>query len=951
MHHHPAITAILGPTNTGKTWYAIERMQGYARGMIGFPLRLLARENYDRLVAKHGPSSVALITGEEKIIPAHARFYCCTVEAMPVSESFEFVAIDEIQLSADPDRGHIFTDRLLYCRGTQETMFLGAETMQAIIKKLVRDVRFETRPRLSTLSYTGFTKLTRLPKRSAIVAFSMDDVYSHADLIRRQKGGAAIVMGALSPRTRNAQVDMYQSGEVDHIVATDAIGMGLNMDIRHVALAATRKFDGRQARYLRDDELAQIAGRAGRHTRDGSFGVTGYIGELSEDTVAAIENHVFPPVEAVIWRNAKLDYSSPKMLLKSLELKPSQDVFERGRAADDVTALQDMLTRDDVMARATNPAAVRLLWEVCQIPDFRKVLSDDHHEFAAKLFNDIESEGRINPNWMEEQIMQFDNADGDVDTLMSRLAHIRTWTYLANKNNWIDNATRWQRKTRDIEDNLSDALHHALIKRFVDKRNSLFSDLNGESKELLAGVKNDGTVIVEGLEIGYLLGLRFKAHETLLSEKGGRNKKIVNAAMRALRPEIHRRLYRMVNWMNVGLDTGRFSLAEDGQICWQDNKTNPLPGEAVATISKGNAQLTPEVKLIGTDLLEEGQKAALKSTIESWLHAHIKQVLAPIFNLMDEEGEGKLEGAARGIGYQLYENLGVIHRSEIENLIPDLTTDQRTALRRKRVKLGPILVFMPELVKPAAVNMRALLWGLWHEKDLPMSRPADGRVSVTVDPKEVDRNYFRSIGYPVFGNKAIRIDMLDRVITDIYDSSKNWQFQAKHSYMEWLGCGEEDLYGILESMGFKRKKDDDSGKEPVKANTEPDIPAPQEPTPSPAPTETPVPQEPDPIQPPMPTEAPVPDQPTEIPAPEPDNPNQSAADNDKPALATFWLKKGKISDRPKPKHHQKSAQAKKPNRKDKRQSSKPSVKTYTAAPKKDEIDDDSPFSVLKQLQK
>lgn len=943
---------MLGPTNTGKTWYALERMQGHNRGMIGFPLRLLARENYDRLVLKHGKSSVALITGEEKIIPNNARFYCCTVEAMPVSERFDFVAIDEIQLAADPDRGHIFTDRLLYCRGVKETLFLGAETMQNVIKALVKDVRFETRPRLSTLTYTGFTKLTRLPKRSAVVAFSVDDVYQHADLIRRQKGGAAIVMGALSPRTRNAQVAMYQSGEVDHIVATDAIGMGLNMDIRHVALAATRKFDGKHARYLRDDELAQIAGRAGRHTKDGTFGVTGFIQDLPPEIVAAIENHTFAPIEEICWRNSKLDFSTPKMLVKSLEQKPIDEWLTKGRAAEDITALQDMLTRDDVMARSTNPAAVRLLWEVCQIPDFRKVLSDTHHEFAARLFDDIVTNGIINADWMEEQILRFDNTDGDVDTLMTRLAHIRTWTYLANKPEWVENATSWQGKTREIEDNLSDALHQALIKRFVDRRNSLFSDALDGEKELLAGVKNNGTVVVEGQDIGYLRGLRFTAHETLLADKGNRTKKIVNAAYRALRPEIQRRLNRMVNWNGVGENSGRFTLGEDGQIFWQENKTNPLPGEAVANIQKGQSQLTPDIKIINSDLLEDSQKATLKSTIEGWLHAHVKEILAPLFHLMDDTDEHKLEGSAKGIGYQLYENLGVIHRSEIENLVPDLTTEQRTALRRKRVKMGPILVFMPELVKPAAVNMRALLWGLWNGKNLPMGRPADGRVSVTIDPKDTDRNYFRSIGYPVFGSKAIRIDMLDRVITDIYDSSKEWQFQAKHSYMEWLGCGEEDLYGILESMGFRRKKEEDDKPMQAELNNPTEIPAPTEPTPVPnnEPVETPAPSEPTPVPNEEPSETPVPSEPTPAPMPHPDEAPQPK--NEKPVLATFWLKKGKISDRPASKRpYQKANNDKKPYKKDTKKPVKQKTNSYSAKPKAFEVDDDSPFAILKQLKK
>ncbi len=905
--NYGTITAVLGPTNTGKTWMALEKMQSYNRGMIGFPLRLLARENYEKLVEKHGRSSVALITGEEKIIPNNARFYCCTVEAMPVSETFDFVAIDEIQLCADPDRGHIFTDRLLNCRGTRETLFLGAETMQLVIKALVRNVHFETRPRLSTLTYQGFKKLTRLPKRSAVVAFSVDDVYAHADLIRRQKGGTAIVMGALSPRTRNAQVDMYQSGEVDYIVATDAIGMGLNMDIRHVALAAARKYDGKSARHLRPDELAQIAGRAGRHMRDGTFGVTGHMRDLTPDMVSAIENHNFTSLDQVCWRNSRLNFDTPKMLLKSLEEKPSHDMLMRGRDADDMIALTDMITRDDVMARATNPAATRLLWDVCQIPDFRKVLSDDHHEFAARIFDFICDDGRIPEDWMEKRISQFNNDNGDVDTLMTRLAHIRTWTYLTHKAEWLDNAVSWQDMTRDIEDKLSDALHQALIKRFVDKRNALFTDAISGDKELLAGVRRDGTVIVEGQEIGHLHGLKFNAHETLITDKGNRTKKILNTAHRALRPEITRRIGQMINWNDVGDDKGRFTLHEDGQITWQDNKTNPLPGDVVAHIQKGQSILSPDVKMIDSDVLDDAQKSQVKAAIQTWLGAHIHEILAPLFKLVDEK-DNKLEGSAKGIGFQLYENLGVIHRSEIENLVPDLTPELRATLRQKKVKMGPILVFMYELVKPAAINLRALLWGLWSDKPLPMDRPADGRVSVAVDPKAVDRNYLRSIGYPVFGNLAIRIDMLDRVVTDIYDSSKDFKFQAQHKYMEWLGCGEDDLYAVLQSMGFRRLNEI------------------------------------------------TPKQDEKVETPQENNEEVGVADenadkkSEKPVLATFLLKKGKISDRPAPKMD------KKPYRNDKKphktaQKDNNKAKTYNAKPKKAEIDDDSPFAILKQLQK
>ncbi len=905
------IKALLSPTNTGKTWLALERMQAHDNGMIGFPLRLLARENYDKLVEKHGKMAVALVTGEEKIIPPNPRYYCCTVEAMPVSERFDFVCIDEIQLCADPERGHVFTDRLLHCRGAKETLFLGAETMRPAIRVLVKNVIFEERPRLSTLTYSGYKKLTRLPERSAIVAFNMDDIYTHAHVIRRQKGGAAIVTGALSPRTRNAQVEMYQSGEVDYIIATDAIGMGLNMDIRHVALASKRKFDGKAARALRAHEIAQIAGRAGRHTKDGTFGITAECHDLDEEMVKAIENHNFPPVTALCWRNTDLDFSTPRMLLKSLEERPRHDMLVRGRMSDDMKALSDLISRADILERATNPAAVRLLWEVCQIPDFRKVLSDDHHQFASAIFDDIMTHDHIKPERIERQIERFNNMRGDVDTLMGRLAHIRTWTYLAHKSDWMENATHWQEQTKEIEDKLSDALHQALIKRFVDQRNALFFNLQDKDGDMVAAIAANGTVTVEGQEIGQLKALRFNPHQTLLADKGGRSKKIINAALRAIQPELKRRVKTMVNWNMVGLETGRFTLGEDGQIFWQENKTNPLPGEAVAFIEKGQEQLKPACRLNASDLSDESQKSFLVQKITDWLHGHIRTTLAPLFTLTDESNEAALEGPAKGIGYQLYENMGVIHRSEIESLVPDLTPEHRAGLRRKKIKMGPILVFMPELVKPAAVNMRALLWGLWHDKILPMGRPADGRVSVHVGTEDIDRNYFRSIGYPVFGGKAIRIDMLDRVVTDIYDSSKDWQFQAKHSYMEWLGCGEEDLYAILESMGFRQVK------EPLPAATTEDKPEEK-------------PEE------------------TELQAEE----HKPEA---KKELAVFRLKKGKISDRPrvhKPQTKPETDKKKSFLKKDKKPLKAKGAQTYQSKPQKtDEIDQDSPFAILQQLKK
>ncbi len=816
--YNPPVTALLGPTNTGKTWYALERLKTHGSGVIGFPLRLLARENYDRLCAELGPAHVALVTGEEKIIPAHARYFMCTVEAMPLDRPFDFVGIDEIQLCADPDRGHVFTHRLLHVRGTQETMFMGAETIRPVMARLLPNVNFETRPRLSSLTYTGFAKMTRLPRRSAVVAFSVEDVYRIADMIRARRGGAAVVLGALSPRTRNAQVAMYQAGEVDYLVATDAIGMGLNMDIRHVALAATRKFDGQKPRRLTASELAQIAGRAGRHMKDGTFGVTDNVTSLDEQVVEAIETHRFDPLEYLVWRNHDLDFASVAALVRSLERAPDSPYLARGYPSDDYLALQAMQHRDDVMARIKDGdiGAVRLLWEVCQIPDFRKTIAEAHNDLLAQIFIFLQSGARLENDWVARQVDVLDNTSGDVDALMARIAHVRTWTYIANRAGWLEKAVFWQGRTRQLEDALSDALHDALTKRFVDRRAAALGLALEGGAELLAGIRADGTVVVEGHEVGSLKGLRFTPDENVKT-KGREGLKVLTAARKALLPEIERR-------MNDILSTkeGRFSLNDDGQIFWQPQPSNPLPGDAVAKLKKGRSLLAPEVAVNDSDLVDAAQKDALRAHIQGWLDQHLRDVLQPLFALTVEEGEGALTASARGIGFQLFENLGVMHRADLEDLIAGLDPDQRRLLRGKGVRLGPILVFLPALVKPAAIRMRALLWGVWNDKPLPVTRPADGRVSETLaDPKAVDRHFYRMIGYPVFGPRAIRIDMLDRVITDVYDTADKGVFEAKHKYAEWLGSNLDDLHAVLESMGHRRLR----GDKPAPAATEGETPA------------------------------------------------------------------------------------------------------------------------------
>ncbi len=804
------VTAILGPTNTGKTHTAIERMLEYRTGCIGFPLRLLARENYDRVVKAKGRHAVALVTGEEKIVPPKARYFMCTVEAMPVDQAFEFLAVDEIQLCADPDRGHVFTDRLLRARGIAETMFMGADTARRLLQILVPGIDIQGRERLSKLAYTGFKKLTRLPKRSAVVAFSVDDVYAFAELVRRQRGGTAVVLGALSPRTRNRQVEMYQAGEVDFLVATDAIGMGLNMDIHHVALAATRKFDGQNPRSLSRAEIGQIAGRAGRYRRDGTFGTTGPVRGLDDDVIEAVETHHFKSLEAFYWRNADLDFATPGRLLKSLEATPDSPVLARGRPSDDYLTLAALNNRDDILARAGSADTVRLLWDVCQIPDFRRTMSETHQELVAGVFEDLTAigpkGGRIPDDKIAAQLERLDKTDGDVDTLMARIAHVRTWTYITHKSEWLRQAGEWAEKALAVEDRLSDALHESLIRRFVDRRSAILLRAMEDGGALLAGVRANGEVVVEGQEVGMLHGFRFTPDPLIGGgQANGKDyRAVMSAARAALKPEIKRRVKTMLT-----AEAKQFRLNDEGAVLYQPDATNPLPGQPVAKVRKGGALLQPDIELSESDLLDGQDKDAVTVRLREWLAGHIKTVLEPLVALEQQEGEG-IDGSVRGISFQLHEKLGIAQRSDLEPLIAALTPEGRKALRSRKVRLGPVLVFIPDLNKPAAVRLRALLWNLWNGRALPARTPPDGMTSLKLDTvglADIDPDFYRAIGYPVYGPRAIRVDMLDRLIGAVYDGAKDGVFQAKHQMAEWLGCPVADLYAVLEAMGHSKIAD------------------------------------------------------------------------------------------------------------------------------------------------
>ena len=788
------VIGVLGPTNTGKTHYAIERMLAHRTGMIGLPLRLLARELYDRIVGVKGIDAVALITGEEKIVPRNAQYWVCTVESMPLGVGVEFLAVDEIQMCADYERGHIFTDRLLHARGTHETLFLGAETMRGLIQRLVPHAQFITRPRLSDLAYTGAKKLTRLPRRSAIVAFSANDVYAIAELIRRQRGGAAVVMGALSPRTRNAQVALYQSGEVDFIVATDAIGMGLNMDIDHVAFASLEKFDGEATRNLRPQELAQIAGRAGRYMNDGTFGVTNDAGEIEPATVEAIESHRFDPVRVAQWRNSNLDFGTLDRLLASLDALPTQKGLQRIRPSTDLIALRIMKDVVEIKAAASTPDKVRLLWDVCQVPDFRKITIDEHTRLLVKLYYFLtDGPARIPDDWMASQIEALDNAEGEIDTIQARLTHIRTFAYVANRADWLVDGAKWQQRTREIEDKLSDALHEKLTERFIDRRTSKLMRRLREDEEFAATVNENGDVLVDDEYMGRLEGLRFAADPRALGEHG---RALKAAAFRGLQGELASRAFRIAN-----ADDKEFSLTEHGRVWWD--------GAIVAQLEPGPTALKPRIVLLADEQITPTAWARAESRLSEWIETRIAHVLKPLFELQaaqTAEGEAALPSQARGFAFRLSETMGALDRESVRTEAEKLPPADRAALRKLGVKFARFSIFMPALLKPEAARLMGLLTAVKSGLQ-PLPRlPNAGLTSVVADPA-VPVPIYGAAGYRVLGPRAVRLDMLERlgdtIETKRGEDKKLPPFAISPDMLSLLGCSVDEMTGVLKALNFK----------------------------------------------------------------------------------------------------------------------------------------------------
>ena len=784
------VTAVLGPTNTGKTHFAIQRMLEHRTGVIGLPLRLLAREVYDRIVALRGPSVVALVTGEERIVPDRTQYWVCTVEAMPLEIGADFVAVDEIQLCADPDRGHVFTNRLLHARGLLETMFLGAETMRPAIAGLVPGVQFLKKERFSTLTYTGSKKISRMPARSAIVGFSVENVYAIAELIRRQKGGCAVVMGALSPRTRNAQVELYQNGDVDYLVATDAIGMGLNLDIKHVAFSATVKFDGRRMRGLFAQELAQIAGRAGRHTENGTFGVTGEARPFDDEVVEAIEEHRFSPASKLQWRHATMDYGSADRLIRSLEAPTSNDWLTRARDADDVLALKALTAMPEVANRLTGPKRVQLLWDVCRIPDFRGTSEADHYGLLVQMFDFLIGRGigggRVPTDYLAKAIARIDRTDGDIDALSKRLAYIRTWTYVAQRKNWVDDESHWRGETRAVEDRLSDALHARLTQRFVDRRTSVLLRRLNQKETLVAEVNDKGEVTVAGEFVGKLEGFRFRQDATGSTDEA---KTLRQAAVQALRPEFHLRADRFYNAPDTEMD-----FTEQGGLMWGTM--------AVGKLIKGAESMRPAVEAFVDEDAGEEASEKVRRRLQHFIDRKVAALFEPLTAMSRDEA---LLGLARGFAFRLVEGLGVLPRDGVANDVKELDQDARAALRKHGVRFGQFTVFLPALLKPAPTRLRLVLWSLWNGLDEFPESPPPGLVTIP-NVAEVPKQHYTLAGYHPAGARAVRIDMLERLADLLRQKDSRAGFEATPDMLSITGMTLEQFSGLMAGLGYKAER-------------------------------------------------------------------------------------------------------------------------------------------------
>jgi len=783
------IIAVLGPTNTGKTHFAIERMLQFGSGIIGFPLRLLAREVYEKCIQKVGIEKVALITGEEKIIPPYADYFLCTVESMPLDINAEFIAIDEIQMCADPERGHIFTDRLLNMRGDKLTMFLGSNIMQNIIQKFVPEVEFIFKDRFSKLSYSGHKKISRLPGRTAIIAFSVDEVYALAEFVRRQRGGAAIVMGSLSPKTRNAQVELYQSGDVDFLVATDAIGMGINMDIDHISFNNLNKFDGRRNRHLRLTEIGQIAGRAGRYMNDGTFSITGKCDELSPEQIDKLENHKFDSVINIYWRNSNLDFTNIENLLNSLDQKPYDHSLLRNKDLLDENVLKTLIVKNNQITTDYKNNNLSTLWECCQIPDFTKSSYNEHIDIVKKVFEFLVSDrGKIPNEWMRAQLSGLDNESGNIDTLANRISHVRTWAYVSYKKNWVENSDYWISKTKDIEDKLSAKLHEELSKSFIDRRISILSKHLKQDAKLETKISEKDEVIIDKQFIGTIKGLKLNLDFSSTALQTD-IKSIKKAARQGVVEELKKRINNIIQ---EDIKNAALELKEDFKIFWKDNP--------IATIIPGKDYLNPKIKLLIDDSLDVDEQSELKNYLEKWIDKEKNLHL----NDLIKTSKVNLENSyARALCFRLFENHGVLKRLDAEDLLKNLDKDQRANIKKIGIKIGRYHVYQPLMIKPKAVNLKIIFWNCFNNKIQREKCPTFG-LNFLKNFETKNKEFLLICGFETFENYIVRVDILEKLFIKILNSTNNNQFSISSEMLNLLGCGKEDFEKLLKLMNYKK---------------------------------------------------------------------------------------------------------------------------------------------------
>ena len=787
----PEILAILGPTNTGKTFLAIERMLGHSNGVIGFPLRLLAREVYDKVVEKIGVNRVALVTGEEKIIPPNADYYLCTVESMPLDINFEFAAIDEIQMCADPERGHIFTDRLLNYRGDRLTIFLGSDTIKSLIEKLVPDTSFVYRDRLSKLTYSGYKKISRINPRSAIIAFSVDDVYALAEFVRRQKGGAAVVMGSLSPKTRNAQVELYQSGDVDFLIATDAIGMGINMDIDHVYFSGLKKFDGKKIRNLRDSEIGQISGRAGRYMNNGSFGTTGNCESLTDEQIEKLETHKFDDVVNIYWRNSNLDFSSYENLLQTLNQKPQSNYLVRNKDLLDENNFKFLISEKSNIKIKNEEYFVKLLWECCQIPDFTKSSYNEHIDIISKVFNFLSSDkGKITNEWMKNQLASLNNFEGNIDSIANRISYVRTWSYVSNKRNWVENSDFWIARTKDIEDKLSEKLHEELSKSFVDKRISVLSKGLKQDIKLNTQISKNNEIFINDHYIGKINGLKIELNYSQ-SNLETDIKSLKKAARNGAKDELSSKINEIIQ------NPDFLELKEDCKIYWNNQK--------ISEIKPGKNYLNPKIKLLIDETVDQADFLKLQDFLEQWIDSEKKKSLKDLISIEKSNFENP---ESRGLCYQLFENNGVLKRDLANNLLKIISKEERYQLRTKGIKIGKYHVYQPRMIRPKAIQLKTILWKCYYGLQ-KIDYPNFG-LNFIKNFKNKDKKFMLICGFETFGQFIIRIDILEKLFVEILSRSKDYSFQLDAKLLNLLGCSKENFIQFIKYINYEMIEDKDN---------------------------------------------------------------------------------------------------------------------------------------------